>query len=106
MSGMGAGGISAAFRGRLTALWAIWLANGAAAHADEVVSFPSLDRALTRCVADVYIEQHNARFAVAARTALRSLDRTVSCPGNRWLPMSAEWSNALRLSKGRSGARS
>ena len=44
---MVAGGISSAFRGLLTALWAIWLANGVAAHADEVVSFLSLDGAVT-----------------------------------------------------------
>jgi poly(3-hydroxybutyrate) depolymerase len=47
MSGMGAGGISVALRGLLIASWAIWLSNGLAAHADEVVSFPSLDGALT-----------------------------------------------------------
>ena len=34
-------------RGLLIALRAICLANGVAAHADEVVSFPSLDGALT-----------------------------------------------------------
>jgi poly(3-hydroxybutyrate) depolymerase len=43
----GAGGISAALRGLLAALWAIWFANGVAVHADEVVSFASLDGALT-----------------------------------------------------------
>jgi hypothetical protein len=47
MSGMGAERISGALRAPLTALWAVWLANGEAVHANEVVSFPSLDGALT-----------------------------------------------------------
>jgi dienelactone hydrolase len=47
MSGMGPGTISGAVRALLTALWTVWLADGVAAHANEVVSFPSLDGALT-----------------------------------------------------------
>lgn len=47
MSGTGARGTSSVSRGLLTALWAVCFANGVAAHADEVVSFPSLDSAQT-----------------------------------------------------------